>query len=142
MSKPDGGEEGVESWLSEAIISFLQGPCYTTPLMGFIDANCAVFDTDEEMKLEYTAIHERFKTLVEDLLVGFLDELGVDPATFVRIAATCTSDKVNEFVVASILTVDDFMHFRNMMLQRNVELTNQVLEQLELRENTAVLMWG
>ena len=28
----------------------------------------------EEMKLEYTDVHKRFKTLVDDLLTGFLSE--------------------------------------------------------------------
>ena len=38
------GEDGV--WIHEAIVRFLQGPCYSVPLMGFIDENCAIFDTE------------------------------------------------------------------------------------------------
>ena len=33
-------------WIQEAVVRFLQGPCYTTPLMGFIDAKCIIFDTE------------------------------------------------------------------------------------------------
>lgn len=32
--------------------------------MGFIDENCAVFDTEEENKLSYTTLHHQFKELV------------------------------------------------------------------------------
>ena len=45
---------------------------YTTPLMGFIDEACVVFDGEEENKFEHTTIHEKFKELVERLLTDFL----------------------------------------------------------------------
>ena len=35
---------------------------YTTPLMGFIDEACVVFDGEEENKFEHTEIHEKFKS--------------------------------------------------------------------------------
>ncbi|CAN0552246.1 unnamed protein product, partial [Ectocarpus sp. 8 AP-2014] len=35
--------------------------------MGFIDENCAVFDTEEENKLSYTTLHRQFKDLVRAL---------------------------------------------------------------------------
>jgi hypothetical protein len=38
-----------------------QGPMYTTPLMGFIDEHCIIFDGEDENKLEFTGIHEAFK---------------------------------------------------------------------------------
>ena len=189
------GEDGV--WIHEAIVRFLQGPCYSVPLMGFIDENCAIFDTEvrpppspplpspapplhpsssscpplfplparslsptssgpgagdvgaapgadfldrapraprpaqEEMRFEYTAIHNRFKALVDDLLTGYLEELGVSPETFMEVATKMGADKLNEFVVSSILTVDNFVQFRNMMVQRNIDLTHQALSQLE-----------
>ena len=83
------------------------------------------------MRLEYTAIHHRFKALVDDLQTGFLEELGVSPETFLEVATKMGTDKLNEFVVSSILTVDNFVQFRNMMVQRNIDLTHQALSQLE-----------
>ena len=52
---------------------------YTTPLMGFIDEHCVIFDGEEENKLEFTDIHEQFKSLVETLLSEFLAEVGIVP---------------------------------------------------------------
>ena len=72
--------DATASWLYEAVIRYLQGPMYTTPLMGFIDAKCLVFDDDEENKLEFTVLHNEFKDLVEGLLSDFLAELGVIPS--------------------------------------------------------------
>ena len=89
------------------------------------------------MKLEYTDVHKRFKTLVDGLLTDFLEELGVSPETFMEVATKLASNKLNQFVVNSILIVDDFLHFKNMMVQRNIELTQQVLQQLEEQRSGA-----
>mmetsp|Transcript_39653 Transcript_39653/g.48117 ORF Transcript_39653/g.48117 Transcript_39653/m.48117 type:complete len:434 (-) Transcript_39653:366-1667(-) len=121
------GDEDIE-WLYEAIIRFLQGPMYSTPLMGFIDQQCAIFDGEEENRLEYTETHEKFKQLVDTLLSDFLAELGVDQSKFVEAVANCANTELNSFVLASILTVDDFVQFKAMMTKRNIDLTNEVFK--------------
>jgi hypothetical protein len=42
------------------------------------------------------------------------------------IAREQNKDKLTGFVVQTILTVDDFMLFKAMMVKRNIDLTNQV----------------
>ena len=101
---------------------------YTNPLMSFIDHHCAVFDDEDENKLEYTSIHADFKRLVETLLSEFLVEVGVPPARFVQVVADSAGGELNDFVLNSILTVDDFLQFKAMMVRRNVDLTEEVLE--------------
>jgi hypothetical protein len=64
---------------------------YSTPLMGFIDDACLIFDTEEENKLEYTQTHEDFKQLVDTLISDYLLELGVAPEQFAQV-----SDRVTE----------------------------------------------
>jgi chemotaxis regulatin CheY-phosphate phosphatase CheZ len=44
----------------------------------------------------------------------------------VQIIATSVHQELNNFVLASILTVDDFQQFKAMMVKRNVDLTNEV----------------
>jgi hypothetical protein len=39
------------------IIGFLRSPRWKTPVMSFLDEHCIVFDSEEENKLEFTAIH-------------------------------------------------------------------------------------
>jgi|AACY02.7.fsa_nt_gi The ARF-like 2 binding protein BART. len=34
------------SWMLEAVMSFLRSPEYTTPVMNFIDENCTIFDDE------------------------------------------------------------------------------------------------
>eukprot|EP00198_Chlamydomonas_reinhardtii_P005154 XP_001694490.1 flagellar associated protein [Chlamydomonas reinhardtii] len=131
------------AWLSEAIVEFLkarrsahvvaEGPMYINPLMGFIDEKCLIFTPEEENKFEYTIYHNEFKELVDGLLTEFLEDLGV-------VAKAQGSDQLTSFVVQpayhqalrrTILTVDDFLMFKAMMVRRNIDLTNQVLEAVE-----------
>ena len=103
---------------------------YTTPVMGFIDEHCAVFDDEEENKLEFTVVHTEFKRLVESLLSDFLCEVGVPPERFVDVLANSAHDELNDFVLASILTVDDFPQFKAMMVRRNAELDREAADAL------------
>lgn len=45
--------------------------------MSYIDEHCIIFDTEDENKLEYTQIHNKFKKLVEELIGELLAELEV-----------------------------------------------------------------
>lgn len=62
---------------------------------------------------------------VDELLTGFLVELGVSALEFFDVAKSA-SDKLTAFVVQTILTVDDFLMFKAMMVKRNMDLANQV----------------
>lgn len=54
----------ADDWILESVMAYLRSPEYTTPVMNFIDEKCIVFDTEEESKLEFTAIHAEFVSLV------------------------------------------------------------------------------
>ncbi|GFH28290.1 ARL2_Bind_BART domain-containing protein, partial [Haematococcus lacustris] len=100
-------------WLAEAVVDFLRGPLYIHPLMTFIDAKCLCFTSDEENKFEYTT-------------------LGVTAETFYEVVAKeQDKDQLTSFVVQTILTVDDFLMFKAMMVKRNMDLTHQVLDAVE-----------
>eukprot|EP00201_Polytomella_parva_P008975 CAMPEP_0175059668 /NCGR_PEP_ID=MMETSP0052_2-20121109/12562_1 /TAXON_ID=51329 ORGANISM="Polytomella parva, Strain SAG 63-3" /NCGR_SAMPLE_ID=MMETSP0052_2 /ASSEMBLY_ACC=CAM_ASM_000194 /LENGTH=291 /DNA_ID=CAMNT_0016325247 /DNA_START=32 /DNA_END=903 /DNA_ORIENTATION=- len=118
-------------WVSEAIVDFLRGPLYIHPLMEFIDVNCLVFTPEEENKFVYTEVHSQFKDLVDKLLTDFIEELGLTEEEFFEIVSEAKGDKLTKFVVTTLLTVDDFMMFKAMMVKRNCDLTNQVLEAVE-----------
>ncbi|KAG2484245.1 hypothetical protein HYH03_016890, partial [Edaphochlamys debaryana] len=102
--------------------------------MTFIDQKCLVFTPEEENKLEYTIYHNEFKALVDKLLTDFLNELGVSPEQFFQIVAGAQdSDQLTKFVIQTILTVDDFLMFKAMMVRRNLDLTGQVLDAVEAK---------
>ena len=107
--------------------------------MSFIDEHCLVFDLEEENKFEYTALHIEFMNLVDKLLCELLEDLGVKPEKLVAVLSSDMSqDQISSFVLTSILSVEDFLQFKAMMVKRNVELTNQVIESLiEKKEQEA-----
>lgn len=64
-----GGDAATEKeWLFDFLLSVFKSPHWDAAVMGFIDENCAVFDTGEENKLSYTELHHLFKDLVSSLL--------------------------------------------------------------------------
>ena len=128
---PDSPDD-TATWLFDAVVRYLQGPLYTTPLMGFIDVKCLSFEDDGtgENKLEWTIVHNEFKELVDNLLCDFLSDIGVTPTRFVDVVEQANGEKkLGDFVATSILTVDDFNQFKAMMVRRNLDLTFEAIEQ-------------
>jgi hypothetical protein len=39
---------------------------WKNPILAFIDDHCISFDDEDENKLEYTAIHNKFKEMLEN----------------------------------------------------------------------------
>ena len=70
-----------------------------------------VFEDAEENRLEYTAIHGKFKKLIETQLEAYIQDLGISSAVFV---ATCgrAAKKVHKTVLQQIMAVEDFLLFK------------------------------
>lgn len=66
MATNKGVDDDVtdKDWMFDYLLSLLRSPQWDISIMGFIDENCAVFDTDDENKLSYTSLHHQFKDLV------------------------------------------------------------------------------
>eukprot|EP00967_Tisochrysis_lutea_P094896 scaffold138095_cov20-Tisochrysis_lutea.AAC.1 len=93
---------------------------------GCSSCHCCMFFQDGSSN-SGAKVHEEFKELVDKLLTEFLEELGTKPeAFFETVTQQLDKDKFTEFVVNTILTVDDFLMFKAMMVRRNVDLTNQL----------------
>ncbi|XP_071963543.1 uncharacterized protein [Antedon mediterranea] len=124
-----------EDWISDTIVGFLHSPVWTVPIMTFIEENCIVFDTSEENKFEYTAIHNRYKQLVEYLLESFIEDLQIDATAFVK-ACQSTDPEASETTVIlfeQVMAADNFLIFKTMMVQRNIELELQALRMIQKR---------
>jgi len=82
----------------DSIAEFLKSPAWKNPILEFIDDNCIVFDEEDENKLEYTDIHNRFKKLVDDKLENFVRDMGIPPESFV-VACELASDKIHKSII-------------------------------------------
>jgi hypothetical protein len=119
-----------KSWLFDYVVTFLRSPPWTVPLNEFIDEHCIVFDGDDDNKLEYSTIHDKFCELIDSLLGSNLQAIGVTEEQFVDACQQGANQEVNKLVFGQILAVDDFLTFKKMMVKRNVELNIEAMEML------------
>lgn len=75
----------------------------------------------------FLQIHEEFKELVDELIAGYLEDLGISVEDFYETVCAAGPDKLTNLVISTVLLADDFPQFRALMMKRNLELSNQVL---------------
>ncbi|XP_044145723.1 cilia- and flagella-associated protein 36 isoform X1 [Bufo gargarizans] len=116
-------------WVLESVLAFLGCPAWTVPVSGFIERQCSVFDDEEENKLSYTEIHNEYKILVEKLIHEHLNDMGISEEQFQQ---ACLSPLANspdvKMILQSVVAVEDFAVFKEMMLQKNIELQLQAIQ--------------
>ncbi|XP_053567993.1 cilia- and flagella-associated protein 36 [Bombina bombina] len=121
-------------WVLESILGFMSGPIWMTPVMDFVEQKCSVFDDEDENKLSYTEVHNEYKELVEKLLQGHLNEVGINEEQFQE---ACTSPLAHspslKTMLQPVLAGDDFKIFKAMMVQRNIELQLQAIRIIQER---------
>lgn len=92
-------------------------------IRAYLDSNCAKFEDLEHNKLEYTQIHDEYKQLVDDLLTLELSELALTSSQFERFLERClsTDTEMCNSLRTQLLSTDDFMVFKAMMIRRKSE---------------------
>uniref|UniRef100_A0A4W3H732 Cilia- and flagella-associated protein 36 n=1 Tax=Callorhinchus milii TaxID=7868 RepID=A0A4W3H732_CALMI len=130
----EGGGVNMEEWVVEGIAGYLSSPCWTIPTTDFVEQNCIVFDDEEENKLSYTEIHREYKELVEQLLEGYVQEVGIQDDQFLEACSSPLAQSESfQPVFQPVLAAEDFQVFKSMMVQKNVELQLQALRMIQER---------
>ncbi|XP_068088530.1 cilia- and flagella-associated protein 36 isoform X2 [Hyperolius riggenbachi] len=121
-------------WVLESVLAFLGCPVWTEPVTDFIEQKCSVFDDEEENKLSYTEVHNEYKELVEKLIQGHLNDIGIDGVQFQEacLSPLAQSPDVKN-ILQPLLAVEDFASFKEMMVQRNIELQLQAIQIIQQR---------
>eukprot|EP00747_Dinoflagellata_sp_TGD_P199042 gnl/TRDRNA2_/TRDRNA2_72198_c0_seq1.p1 gnl/TRDRNA2_/TRDRNA2_72198_c0~~gnl/TRDRNA2_/TRDRNA2_72198_c0_seq1.p1 ORF type:complete len:506 (+),score=141.79 gnl/TRDRNA2_/TRDRNA2_72198_c0_seq1:60-1577(+) len=130
------GDTGDLEWLSDYVVQILKSPTWVSPIAQFVDERCIIFDDEEENKLEYTLCHNEFKMLIDDLLAAHLLELSITPEQFDSFCQRGLSHhkQLHRILVEQLLSVEDYLTFKAMMVKRNADLYREALEQLERAE--------
>ncbi|XP_066123261.1 cilia- and flagella-associated protein 36 [Saccopteryx bilineata] len=127
-------EEDEIEWVVESIAGFLRGPDWSIPILDFVEQKCEVFDDEEESKLTYTEIHQEYKELVEKLLESYLKEIGINEDQFQE---ACTSPlaktRTSQAILQPVLAAEDFTIFKEMMVQKNIEMQLQAIRIIQER---------
>lgn len=116
--------------ISGLVTGIFKSPTWIIPISQFVDQNCLIFEDQEENKLEYTLVHNSFKQLVEDLLAAHLVELDITTDEFTSFCeyGMSGSNELHRSLVEQLISVEDFLVFKAMMLKRNSELSREALQ--------------
>lgn len=104
-------------------------------MLSFIEQKCIVFDPEEENKLAYTEVFEEYGSLVEMLLESFIEDLGINAVSFVKVcdAFKSKNPQATTTVLEQVYAAQDYSVFKSMMTQKNIELELQALSLLQQR---------
>jgi hypothetical protein len=131
MLAATAGHYGTDSndleWLSDYLVSALKSPTWVVPIAEFVDQQCQMFDDAEENKLEYTICHNDFKRLIDDLFTAHLLEVSVTPDQFNGFCqhGLTTKQSLHHILIEQLLSVEDFLVFKAMMVKRNADLDHK-----------------
>lgn len=122
-------EEQELNWVSEYVVAILKAPTWVAPISKFVDENCSTFEDVEENKLEHTLIHNAFKQLIDELLTAHLEELQVSTELFTKFCerGLTGNNELHRSLVEQLLSVEDFLVFKAMMVKRNADLHREVV---------------
>ncbi|KAJ7341289.1 hypothetical protein JRQ81_005212 [Phrynocephalus forsythii] len=130
----EGEAEAEVEWVVDSIAGFLRSPAWSIPVLEFVEQKCEVFDDEEESKLSYTEIHQEYKALVERLLDSYLTEVGINEDKFQE---ACTSllakTHTSQAILQPVLAAEDFGLFKQMMVQKNIEMQLQAIRLIQER---------
>ncbi|XP_019404806.1 PREDICTED: cilia- and flagella-associated protein 36 isoform X2 [Crocodylus porosus] len=126
--------EGEADWVVDSLAAFLRGPVWSGPVLEFMEQKCAVFDDEEESKLSYTEIHQEYKILVEKLLAGYLKEVGINEEKFQEACSSpLAKSHTSQVILQPVLAAEDFRLFKEMMVQKNIEMQLQAIRVIKER---------
>jgi hypothetical protein len=116
------------TWLIDMMVGIMHNPTWNEPLSAFINEKCVLFDNfEEENRHEYMIAQRDFKCLVDNLLAAHLLEVDISPEEFEKqcIESGLVEDPRLQQVVNQLMAAEDFMTFKNMMVERHMSLQQQ-----------------
>lgn len=128
---------GELDWISDYVLTFMKSPTWVAPIAQFVDERCIIFSADEENKLEYTICHNEFKDLIDSLLAAHLMELSVTAEQFAHFCrhGLAGDAMLHRVLVEQLLSVDDFLTFKAMMVKRNMNFLREAAKRFELEDD-------
>jgi len=132
-------EQSGDNWVFDSLVGFLRGPVWNVPILTFIEHKSLVFEPGEYEKNqeEYKKIHDDYKNLVDFMLGSYMEDIGISHAQFQEVFnqgnGTKKKSKFQQGLFEQVWAADDFEIFKQMMIQKNIELQLQALELLQQR---------
>ena len=93
-----------------------------------------VFEPDIDEEDEYKKVHDEYKNLVDFMLGSYMEDIGITPEQFENacgVASTKIKSQFHNALFEQVWAADDYVIFKRMMIQKNIELQLQALELLQ-----------
>lgn len=122
--------ESIDTEMKE-ITAILCGESFRVSQAAFFEKHCNTFVDDDENKLEYTAIHKEYESLVEEHLK---DQIGLEKLQKIEAGLSqyigggkksTTDTKVLESIEI-LFALEDFVEFKKVMLVKKKELAGEI----------------
>ncbi len=81
---------------------------------------------------------QQFIKLVDELLCELIAEMGIDRDIFYDACEKSKRNPSHYRVVQQVLSVEDFVAFKRMMIRKNVQLSEIALKELTKREDAKI----
>jgi len=133
------GEKSSDNWVFDSLVGFLRGPVWNVPILTFIENKSLVFEPAEfeQNQDEYKKIHEDYKNLVDFMLGSYMEDIGISHTQFQEVVnqgnGKIKKSKFRQGLFEQVWAADDFEIFKQIMIQKNIELQLQALELLQQR---------
>lgn len=133
----DSARDPEDAWIFDSLVGFLRGPVWHVPVMSFIEQKSLIFEPESSSTTHdeaYKKVHEEYKQLVDFMLGSYMDDIGISPQQFQKACGAALGNVKKQFnhnVFEQIWAADDFVVFKRMMIQKNIELQLQALELLQ-----------
>jgi len=118
-------------WALEYIYEFIDSPVWRDPVQSYIDEYCIVFDREEEMTHVQNMIYRRFNSIIEELIERYIHSIGISTQQFLISLTGGGKKRLTKQILEFILCFDDFIAFKNMMRNRNLELEQEALRMIQ-----------
>ncbi|XP_063985958.1 cilia- and flagella-associated protein 36 [Diachasmimorpha longicaudata] len=122
-------------WVFDSLVGFLKGPIWSSPLLTFVEERSIIFEPEMEDNKEYFEAYQEYKNLVDLLLGSYMEDMGITPEQFEH---ACTVNKQTKIPVQfqqslfeQIWAANEYLVFKRMMIQKNLELQLQALSMIE-----------
>ncbi|CAH3043465.1 unnamed protein product [Porites evermanni] len=131
-------------FIFDAVIGYLTSPIWNFPVRTFIEHNSLVFDPDGENHEEYKKIHKSYKDMVDKLLASFLKDVGITAEQFMNACKEGSGSpqfsRMHRDVFDQLWAAEDYEVFKQLMIQKNIELQLQALQIIQHIHNVPMPM--
>ncbi|CAF1583827.1 unnamed protein product, partial [Adineta ricciae] len=140
---------GTDNWIADTVGDFIHSPIWSAPVRTFINANCLIFEYDDDddndtnesnEKLvileEQKNIFTKYQRLVDALVTSLGKDLDLDRNEVTKacqIPVSLDESILSDERYEQLYSARDFELFQNMMRKRNLILQLQALISLQLQ---------